>query len=160
MPSFPELDSIDREILRLLQRDATMSLATISHAVGLTQTPCWKRIRRMEQAGVLTKRVALVEPAKVGLPLTAFVAVETGDHSAPWLERFASILAAMPEVMDVWRMAGDVDYLLRVVVSDMAAYDAFYRRLIAAIPLKNVSSRFAMEHIKAETVLPIPEVDR
>lgn len=160
MPSLPELDSIDREILRLLQRDATMSLATISHAVGLTQTPCWKRIRRMEQAGVLTKRVALVEPAKVGLPLTAFVAVETGDHSAPWLERFASILAAMPEVMDVWRMAGDVDYLLRVVVSDMAAYDAFYRRLIAAIPLKNVSSRFAMEHIKAETVLPIPEVDR
>lgn len=160
MPSLPELDSIDREILRLLQRDATMSLATISHAVGLTQTPCWKRIRRMEQAGVLTKRVALVEPAKVGLPLTAFVAVETGDHSAPWLERFASILAAMPEVMDVWRMAGDVDYLLRVVVSDMAAYDAFYRRLVAAIPLKNVSGRFTMEHIKAETVLPIPDFDR
>jgi Lrp/AsnC family transcriptional regulator len=152
-----ELDLIDRRILQLLQGDATLSLANIAHAVGLTQTPCWKRIRRLEQDGVLTRRVALVDPIKVGLPLTTFVAVETGDHSAPWLERFAAILAKMPEVMDVWRMAGDVDYLLRVVVTDMAAYDAFYRRLIAAIPLKNVSSRFAMEHLKAETVLPIPE---
>jgi Lrp/AsnC family transcriptional regulator len=151
-----ELDHIDRAILRLLQRDASRSLAAIAAEVGLTQTPCWKRIRRMEQAGILTGRVALVDAAAVGLPLTAFVAIETNDHSAPWLERFAGVLAGMPEVMDAWRMAGDVDYLLRVVVPDMAAYDAFYRRLIAAIPLKNVSSRFAMEHIKAETVLPIP----
>ncbi|GIL00376.1 MAG: transcriptional regulator [Alphaproteobacteria bacterium] len=152
-----ELDAIDRSILRLLQRDASLSLAAIAEEVGLTQTPCWKRIRRMEQAGILTRRVALVDPAKVGLPLTAFVAIETGDHSGPWLERFAGVLAGMPEVMDAWRMAGDIDYLLRVVVPDMTAYDVFYRRLIAAIPLKNVSSRFAMEHIKAETVLPVPE---
>ena len=151
-----ELDAIDRQILTLLQRDATLSLAAVAHEVGLTQTPCWKRIRRLEQSGVLTRRVAQVDPVKVGLPLTAFVAVETSDHSAPWLDRFAGILGAMPEVMDVWRMAGDVDYLLRVVVTDMAAYDAFYRRLIGSVPLKNVSSRFAMEHIKAETVLPIP----
>jgi len=148
---------IDRAILRLLQRDAALSLAAIAAEVGLTPTPCWKRIRRMEEAGLITGRVALVDQTKVGLMLTAFVAVETADHSAPWLKQFAELVRAMPEVMDVWRMAGDVDYLLRVVVPDMAAYDAFYRRLIAAIPLKNVSSRFAMEHIKAATVLPIPE---
>jgi Lrp/AsnC family transcriptional regulator len=96
-----------------------------------------------------------VDPRRVGLPLTAFVAVETADHSPEWIERFAHATAAMPEVMDVWRMAGDVDYLLRVVVRDMGAYDGFYRRLIAAIPLKNVSSRFAMEHVKASSVLPL-----
>lgn len=149
------IDDVDREILALLQRDASLSLVAIAAAVGLTQSPCWKRIRRLERAGVITARVAVVDPAKVGLPLTAFVAIETSDHSAPWLARFAETLGGMPEVVDAWRMAGDIDYLLRVVVPDMAAYDGFYRRLIAAIPLKNVSSRFAMEHIKAETVLPI-----
>ena len=157
MPISPrtEIDATDRAILALLQRDATRPIAAIAEAVGLTATPCWKRIRRMEQAGIITGRVALVDPPRVGLALTAFVAIETGDHSAPWLESFAAAVQRMPEVMDVWRMAGDVDYLLRVVVADMAAYDGFYRRLIAAVSLKNVSSRFAMEHVKAETVLPL-----
>jgi Lrp/AsnC family transcriptional regulator len=151
----PALDAIDRRILMLLQRDAALPVAEIAAQVGLSQTPCWKRIKRMEAQGIITARVALVDPRMVGLPLTAFVAVETADHSPEWIERFANATASMPEVMDVWRMAGDVDYLLRVVVRDMAAYDGFYRRLIAAIPLKNVSSRFAMEHVKASSVLPL-----
>ena len=156
LPHSPSaLDSIDRRILTLLQQDAALPVAEIAAQVGLSQTPCWKRIKRMEAQGIITARVALVDPRMVGLPLTAFVAVETADYSPEWIERFAHATAAMPEVMDVWRMAGDVDYLLRVVVRDMSAYDAFYRRLIAAIPLKNVSSRFAMEHVKASSVLPL-----
>lgn len=156
LPHSPSaLDSIDRRILTLLQRDAALPVAEIAAQVGLSQTPCWKRIKRMEAQGIITARVALVDPRMVGLPLTAFVAVETADHSPEWIERFAHATADMPEVMDVWRMAGDVDYLLRVVVRDMGAYDGFYRRLIAAIPLKNVSSRFAMEHVKASSVLPL-----
>jgi Lrp/AsnC family transcriptional regulator len=151
-----DLDAIDRRILMLLQRDGALPLAEIAAAVGLTTSPCWKRIKRLEEAGVIRGRVAVVDPAKVGLPLTAFVEIEAGDHSPEWLARFADAMAAMPEVLDVWRMAGDVDYLLRVAVPDMAAYDAFYRRLIAAAPLKNVSSRFAMEQVKGGTPLPIP----
>ena len=151
-----DLDATDRRILMLLQRDGALPLAEIAAAVGLTTSPCWKRIKRMEDAGVIRGRVAVVDPAKVGLPLTAFVEIEAGDHSPEWLARFADAMAAMPEVLDVWRMAGDVDYLLRVAVPDMAAYDAFYRRLIAAAPLKNVSSRFAMEQVKGGTPLPIP----
>jgi Lrp/AsnC family transcriptional regulator len=152
----PDLDATDRRILTLLQQDASLPIAEIAAAVGLTTSPCWKRIKRLEEAGVIRGRVAVVDPAKVGLPLTAFVEIEAGDHSPEWLARFADAMAAMPEVLDCWRMAGDVDYLLRVSVPDMAAYDAFYRRLIAAAPLKNVSSRFAMEHVKRGAPLPIP----
>ena len=154
--SAADLDATDRRILMLLQRDGSLALAEIAAAVGLTTSPCWKRIRRLEDAGVIRGRVAVVDPAKVGLPLTAFVEIEAGDHSPEWLARFAEAAAQMPEVLDVWRMAGDVDYLLRVAVPDMAAYDQFYRRLIAAAPLKNVSSRFAMEQVKGGTPLPIP----
>ncbi|HEY8610288.1 MAG TPA: Lrp/AsnC family transcriptional regulator [Roseomonas sp.] len=152
----PELDSTDREILRLIQRDATLSLAAIAAEVGLTPTPCWKRIRRLEQAGIITGRVALLDPAKVGFPLSVFVALEIGDHSAAWIEGFARTVGAMPEVLECWRMGGDVDYLLRVAVEDMPAYDAFYRRLTAAVPgLRNVTSRFAMERVKGTTALPV-----
>jgi Lrp/AsnC family transcriptional regulator len=150
------LDDTDRKILMLLQQDAALPLSEIAAAVGLTTSPCWKRIKRLEEAGVIRGRVAVVDPAKVGLPLTAFVEIEAGDHSPEWLARFADAVANMPEVLEVWRMAGDVDYLLRVAVPDMAAYDGFYRRLIAAAPLKNVSSRFAMEQVKGGTPLPIP----
>jgi Lrp/AsnC family transcriptional regulator len=143
-----EIDRIDREILRLISADATLSLAEIAAEVGLTPTPCWKRIRRMEEAGIISRRVALLDAAKVGLPVSAFVAVETSDHSDEWLKRFAEVIAATPEVVDAWRMSGDVDYLLHVVVPDIAAYDAFYRKLIAAVPLRNVTSRFAMERMK------------
>jgi Lrp/AsnC family transcriptional regulator len=149
------MDAIDRKILAVLQDDASLSVAEIGNRVGLSSTPCWKRIQRLETDGVITRRVALVDPAKMGLGITVFVSVETGDHSEDWLNRFADLVSAMPEVMEFYRMAGDVDYMLRVVVPDIAGYDAFYKKLIGTVPLKNVTSRFAMEKIKSTTALPI-----
>jgi Lrp/AsnC family transcriptional regulator len=149
------LDAIDRKIIVLLQNDASLSVAEIGHRVGLSSTPCWKRIQKLEAEGVIARRVALVDPEKVGLGITVFVSIETPDHSEEWLDHFAKTVGAMPEVMEFYRMAGDVDYMLRVVASDMHAYDQFYKRLIAAVPLKNVTSRFAMEKIKSTTALPI-----
>jgi Lrp/AsnC family transcriptional regulator len=150
------MDAIDRKILALLQVNASLSVAEIGNRVGLSSTPCWKRIQRLEADGVLLKRVALVDQDKLGLGVTVFVSIETGDHSQEWLDRFAQVVGAMPEVMEFYRMAGDVDYMLRVVVPDIQGYDTFYKRLIAAVPLKNVTSRFAMEKIKSTTALPIP----
>jgi Lrp/AsnC family transcriptional regulator len=150
------MDTIDRKILALLQEDSSLSVAEIGSRVGLSSTPCWKRIQRLEADGVIQKRVALVDQDKIGLGVTVFVSVETGDHSQDWLARFASTVQAMPEVMEFYRMAGDVDYMLRVVVTDIQGYDSFYKRLIASVPLKNVTSRFAMEKIKSTTALPIP----
>lgn len=150
------MDAIDRKILLTLQEDASLSVAEIGQRVGLSSTPCWKRIQRLEADGVIQRRVAIVDQDKVGLGITVFVSVETDDHSEDWLGRFASAVSAMPEVMEFYRMAGDVDYMLRVVAADMQAYDTFYKKLISAIPLKNVTSRFAMEKIKSTTLLPIP----
>jgi Lrp/AsnC family transcriptional regulator, cysteine-sensing transcriptional activator len=152
------MDAIDRKILAVLQENAALSVADIGSRVGLSSTPCWKRIQRLETDGVILKRVALVDQDRVGLGISVFVSIETGDHSQDWLDRFAETVTAMPEVMEFYRMAGDVDYMLRVVVPDIAGYDAFYKRLIAAVPLKNVTSRFAMEKIKSTTALPIPGV--
>ncbi|HEX8193667.1 MAG TPA: Lrp/AsnC family transcriptional regulator [Allosphingosinicella sp.] len=149
------MDATDCRILALLQADASASVAEIAAQVNLSQTPCWRRIQKMEEAGIIQRRVALVDPAKLGLGLTVFVEIMTGDHSAEWLDRLAATLSGMPEVMEVYRMAGDVDYLLRIAVADMAAYDAFYRRLIAQVPLKNVTSRFAMERVKFTTAYPV-----
>ena len=149
------LDAIDRKILMVLQDDASLSVAEIGDRVGLSSTPCWKRIQRLEADGVILKRVALVDQNKIGLGISVFVSVESADHSEAWLKKFAEAVSAMPEVMEFYRMAGDVDYMLRVVVPDIAGYDAFYKRLIAAVPLKNVTSRFAMEKIKSTTSLPI-----
>ena len=149
MADSKELDRLDRAILRLLADDASLSLAEVAEKVGLTPTPCWKRIRRMEQDGIILRRVAVLDPANIGVPVSVFVAVETADHSSQWLERFAAVVTGMPEIVDAWRMSGDVDYLMHVVVADIAAYDDFYRRLIAAVPLRNVTSRFAMERLKA-----------
>lgn len=152
------MDAIDRKILALLQEDASLSVQEIGNRVGLSSTPCWKRIQKLEAAGVIARRVAIVDPDKVGLGVTVFVSVETADHSQEWLDRFAQTVGAMPQVMEFYRMAGDVDYMLRVVVADMHAYDRFYKQLIATVPLKNVTSRFAMERIKSTTVLPIGDV--
>ena len=149
------MDAIDRKILAVVQQDASLSVAEIGQRVGLSSTPCWKRIQRLEADGVILKRVALIEPAKIGLGITVFVSIETGDHSQEWLKKFAEVVSGMPEVMEFYRMAGDVDYMLRVVVPDIAGYDAFYKRLIATVPLKNVTSRFAMERIKSTTALPL-----
>jgi Lrp/AsnC family transcriptional regulator len=149
------MDAIDRKILAVVQQDASLSVAEIGQRVGLSSTPCWKRLQRLEAEGVITKRVALIDPEKIGLGITVFVSIETGDHSQEWLKRFAEVASAMPEVMEFYRMAGDVDYMLRVVVTDMQSYDTFYKKLISTVPLKNVTSRFAMERIKSTTALPI-----
>jgi len=150
------MDAIDHKILTVLQDDASLSVAEIGSRVGLSSTPCWKRIQRLEAEGAIIKRVALIDPGKVGLGITVFVSIETGDHSQEWLGRFAEMVRAMPEVMEFYRMAGDVDYMLRVVAPDIAGYDTFYKKLIGTVPLKNVTSRFAMEKIKSTTALPIP----
>ena len=150
------LDAIDRKILAVLQEDASLSVAEIGEKVGLSSTPCWKRIQRLEAEDIILRRVALVDQNKIGLGITVFVSVESSDHSEAWLQKFAQAVSAMPEVMEFYRMAGDVDYMLRVVVADMQAYDAFYKKLISTVALKNVTSRFAMEKIKSTTSLPIP----
>lgn len=150
------MDRTDYRILAILQEDASLSVAEIAARVNLSQTPAWRRIQKLEESGVIQRRVAILDPHAIGLGLTIFVEIETGDHSADWLGRFAAALSDMPEIMDVYRMAGDVDYLLRIAVPGMADYDAFYKRLVAALPLKNVTSRFAMEQVKASTAYPLP----
>lgn len=150
-----KLDQTDLKILSILQDDAFLPVAEIASRVNLSQTPCWRRIQRMEAEGVIEKRVALVNPEAVGLGLSIFVDIETNDHSEAWLSKFAAVVQSMPEIMDVYRMAGDVDYMLRIAVSSMSGYDDFYRRLIAAVPLKNVTSRIAMERVKGTTAYPI-----
>ena len=149
------MDAADRKILAVLQSDASLSVAEIGHRVGLSSTPCWNRTQKLEADGVIERRVAVVDQDKVGLGVTVFVSIETGDHSEEWLKKFAELVGAMPQVMEFYRMAGDVDYMLRVVVPDIHGYDRFYKQLIAAIPLKNVTSRFAMEKIKSTTALPL-----
>lgn len=151
------MDRTDRKILAILQEDASISVAEIAARVNLSQTPCWRRIQKLEEAGVIQRRVALVDPEKLGLDLTIFVEIETGDHSSEWLDDFARSLSEMPEVMDVYRMAGNVDYLLRISARNMAAYDQFYQKLISTVALKNVTSRFAMERVKFTTAYPVPE---
>ena len=151
------MDSIDRKILRILQEDASLSVAEIANRVNLSQTPCWRRIQKLEESGIIKRRVVLVDPEAIGLDVTVFVEIETGDHSKEWIERFAGTVSNMPDVMAVYRMAGDVDYLLQVTVSNMAAFDAFYKRLVSLIPLKNVTSRFAMERVKFTTAHPVLE---
>jgi Lrp/AsnC family transcriptional regulator len=150
-----KLDRVDRKILVILQNDASLSVAEIASRVGLSQTPCWRRIQRLRADGVIKATVALVKPEAVGFGLTVFMAVEARDHSPEWLDQFTQAVVARPEVLEVHRMAGDVDYLLRIAVPDMAAFDAFYRELIASVPLKNVSSHFAMERVKDTTAYPV-----
>jgi Lrp/AsnC family transcriptional regulator len=157
LPETPRrIDAIDRKILRVLQKDASLSVAEIGERVGLSSTPCWKRIQRMEGEGIITGKVKLVDQNKIGLGLSVFVSVESDDHSDAWLKKFADAVSVMPEVMEFYRMAGDVDYMLRVVVAHMHSYDVFYKKLISAVALKNVTSRFAMEKIKSVTALPVP----
>ncbi|KPF92990.1 transcriptional regulator [Rhodopseudomonas sp. AAP120] len=153
------LDRVDFKILRLLQEDATLSVADVANQVGLSSTPCWKRIQRLQMEGVITGRVALVDQDKIGLGLSVFVFIESGDHSKEWQTSFAATLKAMPQIVDMYRLACDFDYVLRVVVPDMKSFDQFYRTLIGAAALKNVTSRFAMEKIKSVTALPIASAE-
>lgn len=149
------MDSTDRKILEILQEDSSLPVAEVAARVNLSQTPCWRRIQKLEKSGVIRKWVALVDPEAIGMGLTVFVEIESGDHSAEWLDRFATAVKDMPEVMEIYRMAGDVDYLLRITVASMAECDAFYQRLISKVPLKNVTSRFAMERVKYTTAYPL-----
>jgi Lrp/AsnC family transcriptional regulator len=149
------MDALDRRILDLLQEDATLPVATIAERVGLTSTPCWRRIQKLEEAGIIRRRVALLDRAQLNIGVTVFVAVRTNQHNMAWYERFARAVAEIDEIVGFYRMSGDIDYLLHVVVPDIAGYDAVYKRLIAKIELSDVSSSFAMEIIKETTRLPL-----
>ena len=149
------MDRLDKKILKLLQEDATLAVADVAKRVGLSTTPCWRRIQKLEEEGIIRRRVAIVDPAKVNLRVTVFVSIRTNSHSNEWLKRFSEVVGDFPEVVEFYRMSGDVDYLLRVVVPDIAAYDAFYKRMIAKIEIRDVSSVFAMEQIKYSTQLPL-----
>ncbi|MBY4898952.1 Lrp/AsnC family transcriptional regulator [Cupriavidus sp. AU9028] len=149
------MDRYDRQILAELQQNADLPIAELAERVGLTSTPCWRRIQKLEQRGVIHRRVALLDPARLNVGVTVFVSVRTNQHSARWLKTFHGLVASIPEVMEFYRMAGDTDYLLRVVVPDIAAYDRVYKRLIQGAELADVSSSFAMEQIKYTTALPL-----
>lgn len=149
------LDRLDRKILSILQEDATIPVAEVAKRVGLSTTPCWRRIQKLEEDGVVLRRVALLDPKSVNTKVTVFVSIVTNQHSEEWLRRFAELIREFPEVVEFYRMSGQVDYLLRVVVPDIEAYDAFYKRLIAKIDISDVSSAFAMEQIKYTTALPL-----
>lgn len=155
----PTLDAIDRKILARLQDDADVQIAELAAAVGLSQTPCWRRVQRLRQAGVITRQVALVDRHLVNVGVTVFVAVRTSNHSQAWFEQFKATVELIPEVVEFYRMSGDVDYLLRVVVPDIAAYDKVYKRLIHDTQLADVSSSFAMEELKYTTALPLSYID-
>jgi Lrp/AsnC family transcriptional regulator len=150
-----DFDRIDRAILSALQLDGSLSIAALSERVGLSSTPCWKRLKRLEDEGVIERRVAVLNRQKVGLPVTVFVSVRTTQHDDKWLAHFAAAVVALPEVLEFHRMSGDVDYLLKVVTTDIAGYDRFYKRLIKATQLTGVSSAFSMEQIKFTTALPL-----
>ena len=149
------MDRIDKRILTLLQQDATTPVAEIGKKVGLSTTPCWRRIQKLEEDGVITKRVAVLDPASVNAKVTVFVSIRTNSHTAEWLKRFSEVTSEFPEVVELYRMSGEVDYLLRVVVPDIQAYDAFYQRLISKVDISDVSSSFAMEQLKYTTQLPL-----
>ncbi|MBB3929445.1 Lrp/AsnC family transcriptional regulator [Kaistia hirudinis] len=149
------IDRLDRKILQILQEDATIPVAEIGRRVGLSTTPCWRRIQKLEEDGVILRRVAILDPRKVNAKVTVFVSITTSQHNEEWLKRFAEVIRDFPEVVEFYRMSGQVDYLLRVVVPDIEAYDAFYKRLISKIDIGDVSSAFAMEQIKFATTLPL-----
>ncbi|MEQ8656500.1 MAG: Lrp/AsnC family transcriptional regulator [Hyphomicrobiales bacterium] len=150
-----QFDEMDRRILRLLQRDASMSMDSLAECVHLSRNACWRRIKNMEDAGVLTGRVALVDPQSVGLDLMTFVLVRTNRHDADWLKTFNKAVQDLPEIVGAHRLSGDLDYILRVRIANVRAYDAFYQRLIERVPISDVSASFVMEDIKDTTELPL-----
>ena len=149
------MDRIDRKILSELQRDASISIAQLADRVGLSQSPCWKRVQKLEEAQIILRRVAIVDPLKVGLGLTVLTEVEALDHTTSWRNRFVAAVEAIPGIIEVFRLGGASDYLLRIVVPDMERYDAVYRRLTDQIDLKSVTSKFVMERVHAKSTLPI-----
>jgi Lrp/AsnC family transcriptional regulator len=148
------MDIIDRKILDILQVDATMPVTAIAEKVGLSAAPCWRRIKRLEDDGVIKGRVALVDRRKVNVPMTLFVSVRTTRHALQWLEDFRRVIADIAEIVEAWRLTGQVDYLLRIVVPDVDAYDAVYKRLIKQLEFADISSAIAMEELKFTTAVP------
>jgi Lrp/AsnC family transcriptional regulator len=153
-----DLTRVDARILARLQAEADVTIAELAEAVGLSSNACWRRVKAMEEAGVIKSRVALLDAAKLGLGTTVFVNIRTSQHSEEWLESFARGVAAIPEIVEFYRMSGEVDYLLKIIVSDIAHYDRVYRKLIRVTSLLDVSSSFAMEQLKYTTALPLSEV--
>jgi Lrp/AsnC family transcriptional regulator, cysteine-sensing transcriptional activator len=153
------MDQIDRKILDLLQADATLPVATIAAKVGLSGAPCWRRIKRLEEDGVITKRVALVDRRKISVPMTVFVSIRTTRHTLEWVDEFRRMVLAIPEIMEVWRLTGQTDYLLRIVVPDVDAYDAVYKRLINRLEFADVDAAIAMEEMKYTTALPTTYIE-
>ena len=151
------LDRIDRRILDILQNDATRSVAEIGEAVGLSATPCWKRIKRLERSGIIQRRVAILDREKLALGVTVIVAIRTASHSEEWLKIFSEGVSLIPEVVEFYRMSGDIDYILKVVARDIADYDRIYRKISKVADLHDVSSSFAMQEIKSTTALPLLE---
>ena len=149
------MDSIDKKILHWLQRDAALSIVELAEKIGLSSTPCWRRVQQLEKAGTIKRRVALLDPRRINLGVTAFVRVRTNRHDADWLESFARAVARIPEIVEVHRLSGDIDYLLRIVVPDIAGYDKVYKELISAADFADVSANFVMEEIKSTTALPL-----
>ena len=153
------IDTVDRKILHYLQQDASMTIKEIAKKVHLSPTPCWKRIQRMEESGIIRARVALLDPARVNAGVTVFIAIRTNQHNIEWSEKFAREMKTIPEIMEIYRMSGEVDYLLRVVVPDIAAFDRIYKTIIGRIALSDVTSMFAMEQMKYTTALPVMATD-
>lgn len=149
------MDRFDYKILRLLQSDASLTLAEVSNKVGLSQTPCWKRVQRLEEKGVISRRVVILNPEALGFGLTVYVSIISGEHSDVWMETFTREVKNLPEVVEFYRMAGEIDYMLRVIVPEISAFDEFYKKLISIAPMKKVTSHFAMERIKYTTELPL-----
>ena len=149
------MNAIDAQILALMQTDATLSVADIAERVHLSSTPCWRRIQRLERDGYIRKRVALLDADKLNVGVTVFVAIRTNQHNEAWFERLNNAVSAIPEVLEFYRMSGATDYLLRIVVPDIAGYDSVYRELIRNVDLFDVTSSFAMEQIKFTTALPL-----
>lgn len=152
------MDAFDKKILTILQADCTQSVSDIAKKIGLSTTPCWRRIQAMEKSGIIKGRVALADPEKLNVGLTVFVMIKTNQHNPDWLSDFSKVSKDFPEINEFYRMSGEVDYLLRVVVSDMKAYDAFYKKLITQASFADISSSFAMEEIKYSTALPVDYV--
>ncbi|GJD80821.1 DNA-binding transcriptional activator DecR [Methylobacterium gregans] len=148
------IDAVDRRILDVLQQDATLPVATIAERVGLSPAPCWRRIKKLEASGIITRRVALVDRRKANVPTTVFVAVKAPRHAAEWSEAFRRVVEGVPEIVEAWRLTGEIDYLLRIVVPDIATYDAVYQRLIARLEFSNLSASIAMEEMKFTTAVP------
>ena len=149
------LDLADRRILAILQEDASVTVADLAERVGMSATPCWKRIKRLEHEGVIERRVTILNRDRLGLGVTVIVAIRTARHSDEWLETFAAGVAKLPEVVEFYRMSGEIDYLLKVVARDIADYDRIYRKLTKVADLHDVSSSFAMQEIKSTTALPL-----